>query len=209
MSNGLASISISGALHRCWWCGDDPLYVQYHDLEWGVPVTDDRRLFEKLALEGFQSGLSWITILRKRERFREVFANFEPTVVASYAARDVARLLGDPGIIRHRGKIEAVISNARAFAELVAREGSLARFVWSYAPPAHEAPRQRTDIPAQTDESAAFSRELKRRGWRFVGPTTAYAFFQAMGVVNDHVVGCHRQAPVDALRSQVLSRISR
>ena len=204
-----AFISISGALQRCWWCGDDPLYVQYHDEEWGVPVTEDRRLFEKLALEGFQSGLSWITILRKRERFREVFVDFEPAAVAKFGARDVSRLLGDPGIIRHRGKIEAVISNARAFAELVSREGSLAQFVWSYAPSKRTTPRQRKDIPTQTTESLAFSRELKRRGWRFVGPTTAYAFFQAMGVVNDHVVGCHRQVPVSALRSQVLSQINR
>ncbi len=198
----------SGALKRCWWCGDDTLYVRYHDEEWGVPVVNDRRIFEKLALEGFQSGLSWITILRKRERFREVFAGFDPTLVAGFAPKDVVRLLSDPGIIRHRGKIEAVISNARAFAELVAREGSLARFVWGYAPTQRVAPRQRSDIPTQTAESLAFSRELKRRGWRFVGPTTAYAFFQAMGVVNDHLIGCHRRDAVATLRAQALEQIN-
>lgn len=198
-----------GGIKRCWWCGDDPLYVRYHDREWGVPVTDDRRLFEKLALEGFQSGLSWITILRKRERFREVFADFHPLAVADFKAKDVARLLADPGIIRHRGKIEAVISNARAFAELVSRGGSLAHFVWQHAPSKPAAPRRRTDIPSQTAESLAFSRELKRRGWRFVGPTTAYAFFQSMGIVNDHLVGCQRREDVAELRAAALERISR
>ncbi len=191
-------------IKRCWWCGDDPLYVRYHDMEWGVPVTDDRRLFEKLALEGFQSGLSWITILRKRERFREVFADFHPLAVADFNAKDVARLLADPGIIRHRGKIEAVISNARAFAELVAREGSLGNFVWQHAPSRLAAPKRRTDVPSQTAESLAFSRELKRRGWRFVGPTTAYAFFQSMGIVNDHLVGCQRRKDVGELRAAAL-----
>lgn len=202
-------ISAGGALKRCWWCGDDALYVAYHDREWGTAVTSDRRLFEKLALEGFQSGLSWITILRKRERFREVFHSFEPSVVAQFGSRDISRLLKDPGIIRHRGKIEAVISNARAYAELVAREGSLAQFVWQHAADASPAPRRRADIPSQTSASLAFSRELKRRGWKFVGPTTAYAFFQSMGVVNDHLAGCHRRAETVALRAVALEKFNR
>jgi DNA-3-methyladenine glycosylase I len=199
---------VSGAMKRCWWCGEDDLYVSYHDLEWGVPVTDDERLFEKLALEGFQSGLSWITILRKRPRFREVFADFRPDRVARFTERDVKRLLNDPGIIRHRGKIEAVINNARAFSELVAREGSLSRFVWHFAPAQTRAPMRRQDIPAQTDASQAFSRELKKRGWRFVGPTTAYAFFQSMGIVNDHVADCFRRDACADLRATTLKRLS-
>lgn len=196
-------------MKRCWWCGTDPIYVAYHDTEWGVPVTDDKRLFEKLALEGFQSGLAWITILRKRERFREVFGDFDPVAVANFGPRDVTRLLSDPGIVRHRGKIEAVIANARAFADLVSREGSLSRFAWQYAPARQVVPKRRADVPSQTAESLAFSRELKRRGWRFVGPTTAYAFFQSMGIVNDHLVGCHRRAGVAALRESTLEKFSR
>ncbi len=196
-----------GVVKRCWWCGDDAEYVAYHDTEWGVPVLDDRRLFEKLSLEGFQSGLAWITILRKRERFREVFRSFDPTKVAKFSEKDIQRLLGDPGIIRHRGKIEAVIANARAFGELVAREGSLARFVWRYAPDRSRAPRRRQDIPAQTEASLAFSRELKKRGWRFVGPTTAYAFFQSMGIVNDHLVDCHRHEVCGELRARALEQL--
>jgi DNA-3-methyladenine glycosylase I len=190
---------------RCWWCGTDPLYSAYHDEEWGNPVTADVRLFEKLALEGFQSGLSWITILRKRESFRAAFSGFRPDIVASYGAKDVSRLIGNAGIIRHRGKIEATISNARAFQELVAREGSLARFVWGFAPSKPRKVVRRTDIPTQTAESLAMSKELKRRGWRFVGPTTAYAFFQAMGLVNDHLTGCFRRDPVTALRARAIS----
>lgn len=196
-------------IKRCWWCGIEPVYVRYHDDEWAVPVLDDRRLFEKLALEGFQSGLAWITILRKRERFREVFADFHPATVAEFGAKDVARLLADPGIIRHRGKIESVIANARGFAELVSREGSFARFVWQHAPDRPIAPKRRSDVPSQTAESLAFSGELKRRGWRFVGPTTAYAFFQSMGIVNDHLVGCHRRGDIALLRSAALETISR
>ena len=202
-------INTDGLLKRCWWCGDDPMYMDYHDREWGVPVVDDRRLFEKLALEGFQSGLAWITILRKRDRFREVFENFDPATVSRFGQKDVTRLLKDPGIVRHRGKIEAVIANARAYAELVAREGSLARFVWKHAPERPKIPRGRSDIPAQTADSLAFSRELKRRGWKFVGPTTAYAFFQSMGVVNDHLPGCHRREPVSSLRTLALKKLSR
>lgn len=190
-----------GALLRCWWCGDDALYRAYHDKEWGVPIFDSVRLFEKLALEGFQSGLSWITILRKREHFRRAFREFEPEVVARFGSRDVSRLLADAGIVRHRGKIEAVINNARAYLELEAREGSLARFVWGFAPSRAAAMRRRQDIAAQSPESAAMSKELKRRGWKFVGPTTAYAFFQAMGLVNDHLEGCFRYAEIERMRA--------
>lgn len=190
----------TGSIERCWWCGDDAEYVRYHDLEWGVPVTDDKRLFEKLSLEGFQSGLSWLTILRKRPAFREVFADFDPAVIAGFGARDVARLLKDARIVRHRGKIEAVISNARSYAELAAREGSLAQFVWAYAPTRPITRVRREDVPSQTAESTAMSKELRRRGWRFVGPTTAYAFFQAMGLVNDHLTRCFRYAELAGRR---------
>lgn len=188
---------------RCWWCGTDDDYVRYHDAEWGVPVTDDVRLFEKLSLEGFQSGLSWITILRKRPAFREVFFDFAPDRVAAFEERDVKRLLADARIVRHRGKIEAVVQNARAYSELVAREGSLARFVWGFAPARVTMRRQRAEIPSTSVESTAFSKELRRRGWRFVGPTTAYAFFQAMGLVNDHLSDCFRHAEVKKLRAAV------
>ena len=171
---------------RCWWCGDDPLYVAYHDNEWGRPVSDDRALFEKLCLEGFQAGLSWLTILRKRERFREVFCGFDPERLAEFGAADVDRLLGDPGIVRNRAKVEATIGNARAMLSV----DSLAELVWSFAPPPGPAPAGPADIPATTAESGALSKELKRRGFRFVGPTTVYAFMQSMGLVNDHVAGC-------------------
>lgn len=190
-------------MKRCWWCGDDSEYVRYHDEEWAVPVTDDVRLFEKLAFEGFQSGLSWITILRKRPSFREVFFDFVPQRIAGFTDGDVKRLLGDARIVRHRGKIEAVIQNARAYAELVAREGSLSRFVWSFAPARVATRQQRAEIPSTSVESTAFSKELRRRGWRFVGPTTAYAFFQAMGLVNDHLTDCFRHAEVQLLRASV------
>ena len=171
---------------RCWWCGDDPLYVAYHDDEWGRRVHDDRALFEKLCLEGFQAGLSWITILRKRDRFREVFAGFDPQAVAAFGPGDVERLMADAGIVRNRAKIEATISNARAMLEL----DSLDELVWSYAPQPGPAPGGPADIPASTTESKALSKELQRRGFRFVGPTTVYAFMQSMGLVNDHVAGC-------------------
>jgi DNA-3-methyladenine glycosylase I len=175
---------------RCWWCGDDPLYVAYHDDEWARPVHDDQRLFEKICLEGFQSGLSWLTILRKRDNFRRAFADFLPSVVAKFGERDIARLVADAGIIRHRGKIESVINNARRYSELVADCGSLNTFVWSFASREVNSPRTMSQIPASTPESIALSRELKRRGWSFVGPTTMYAFMQSVGVVNDHLVGC-------------------
>jgi len=179
---------------RCFWCGTDPLYTRYHDTEWGFPVRDDRRLFEKLCLEGFQSGLSWLTILRKRENFRAAFAGFDIEQVARFGARDITRLLGDAGIVRHRGKIDATINNARRCADLIDTEGSLADFVWRFEPVAASRPRRLTwralKAMSTTPESIALSKDLKRRGWKFVGPTTVYAFMQAMGLVNDHLHGC-------------------
>lgn len=196
------------AVVRCWWCGDNPLYVEYHDSEWGVPVTDEVRLFEKIALEGFQSGLSWLTILRKRENFRAAFAGFDPERIARFGARDVTRLLDDVGIVRHRGKIEATIANARALLELRDREGSLSRFVWRFAPASLARVRTKADVRATSAESVALSKELKTRGWRFVGPTTCYAFFQAMGLVNDHLEGCARYDAVAALRAETLAQLT-
>jgi DNA-3-methyladenine glycosylase I len=181
---------------RCGWAGPDPGYVRYHDTEWGRPVHDEHRLFEKLCLEGFQAGLSWLTILRKRAAFREVFAGFDPDIVADFGEPEVARLLDDRRIVRHRGKIEATIANARAYHELVAVEGSLDAFVWSYAPDHHPVPSRLEDVPATSPASHALSRELKRRGWRFVGPTTVYAFFQAMGLVRDHLADCELRAAI-------------
>ena len=177
---------------RCWWCGDDPLYVRYHDDEWGHPVTDDVRLFEKICLEGFQSGLAWITVLRKREAFREVFAGFQPERVAAFGPDDVTRLLADARIIRHRGKIESTINNAGRFLDLVEREGRFLDYVRGFAPSVHHPPRVDGPLAATTPESVALSKDLKRRGFSFVGPTTVYAFMQAMGLVDDHVVGCER-----------------
>jgi DNA-3-methyladenine glycosylase I len=189
---------------RCWWGATSPEYRAYHDSEWGYPVADDRRLFEKLSLEGFQAGLSWLTILRKREAFRKAFANFDYATVARFGEKDVARLLADAGIVRHRGKIEAVINNAQRALELVEAEGSLAAFVWRFEPPARSERLDRTGLAAlaQTSESKALARELKRRGWRFVGPTTVYAFMQAMGLVNDHLHGCDAGADVERERAQ-------
>ena len=176
---------------RCWWCGDDPLYVAYHDDEWGRVVHDDTKLFEKICLEGFQSGLSWLTILRKRENFRRAFAGFDATRVGQFGESDVARLVADAGIIRHRGKIESTINNARRYAELVAEFGSLDRFVWQFTTSEPEGDRSAPPgIPSQTPSSTRMSKELKRRGWSFVGPTTMYAFMQSVGVVNDHLDGC-------------------
>ncbi|MCB2223903.1 MAG: DNA-3-methyladenine glycosylase I [Actinobacteria bacterium] len=190
-------------LPRCWWGAEPEIYRAYHDQEWGRPVTGDARLFEKLVLEGFQAGLSWLTILRKRERFREAFGGFDPAVVAAYGPADVERLLGDAGIVRHRGKIEAAISNAARALEAIEEFGSLAAYVWPMAPPERPAPERPEDVPAVTDASAALSRDLKRRGWRFVGPTTVYAFMQAMGLVNDHLAGCAVRGEVQALREAV------
>jgi DNA-3-methyladenine glycosylase I len=178
---------------RCWWADSAPEYRAYHDTEWGFPVADDVRLFEKLSLEGFQAGLSWLTILRKREAFRRAFAGFDYERVAEFDQADVARLLDDAGIVRHRGKIEAVINNAGQAVELVAAEGSLAHYVWSYEPASRVGSLDRAGLAelSLTDESKALAKDLKRRGWRFVGPTTVYAFMQAMGLVNDHLHGCH------------------
>jgi DNA-3-methyladenine glycosylase I len=183
---------------RCFWCHGSPLYVHYHDHEWGFPVTEDRRLFEKLSLEGFQAGLSWYTILAKRENFRAAFANFDFDRVAQFGQADVERLVQDAGIVRHRGKIEAVIHNARRAQEMVAQEGSLATFFWRHMP---QAPSTGAAVPAQTAESQALSRALKKRGWKFVGPTTVYAFMQAMGMVNDHAPGCVTRARVEQARA--------
>ena len=193
-------------LVRCSWPGDDPLYLRYHDKEWGFPQGNDRRLFEKLCLEGFQSGLSWLTILRKRENFRKAFHDFDTHTVARFGARDVARLLKDAGIIRHRGKIESTINNAKRAAELEREHGSLARFFWSFEPSTSSRPRT-IDFPAllampQTDASAAMSKALKQRGWTFVGPTTAYAFMQAMGLVNDHLEGCAFRTHAEQARAR-------
>ena len=181
---------------RCWWGGSTPDYAAYHDEEWGRPVRDDRGIYERMVLEGFQSGLSWLTILRKRESFRAAFANFEIERVARFGERDLERLLGDAGIVRHRGKIEAAIANAKAAAAL---DRPLSELVWSFAPPRRRrAPRSLDDLPAVTPESTALSKELKKRGFRFVGPTTAYATMQACGLVNDHIAGCWVRAEVEA-----------
>lgn len=175
---------------RCWWPGEHEDYLAYHDHEWGVPVRTESGLYEKLALEGFQSGLSWLTILRKRERFREVFAGFDPEVVAAFGEVDVTRLLQDAGIIRHRGKIEATINNARAILAMREAGQSLVDLCWSFAPPHRGRPATIADVPATTPESTALSKALKKRGFRFVGPTTAYAFMQSQGMVDDHLAGC-------------------
>lgn len=180
---------------RCAWCSASPEYVAYHDTEWGVPVQDDdRRLFEKICLEGFQSGLSWLTILRKREHFRNAFANFEIERVARFTARDVNRLLKNAGIVRHRGKIESTINNARRCEELVEEFGSLSNYVWRFEPSRRSRPKKLTwdmlKAMSTSPESVALSKDLRRRGWTFVGPTTMYAFMQAMGLVNDHLHGC-------------------
>jgi DNA-3-methyladenine glycosylase I len=188
---------------RCPWALSSPDYLAYHDEEWGRPVRDDRGLYERMVLEGFQSGLSWLTILRKRESFRAAFANFEIDAVAGFGERDVERLLADAGIVRHRGKIEAAIANARAAAAIHDAGESLAELIWSYAPPRRRAPRTLDDVPAVTPESTALAKELKRRGFRFVGPTTAYATMQACGLVNDHLEGCRVRAEVEALSSAV------
>lgn len=175
---------------RCWWCGDDPLYVDYHDHEWGRPVHDDIRLFEKICLEGFQAGLSWITILRKRENFRAAFSNFDFHRVAEFGSSDIERLVKNEGIIRHRGKIESTINNAKRAIELQQEFGSLNAYFWRWKPDHHERPRGKEFIPGFTESSTALSKDLKKRGWSFVGPTTIYAFMQAMGLVDDHIETC-------------------
>ena len=190
---------------RCFWATDDPLYRRYHDEEWGVPVYDDVRLFEKLCLEGFQSGLSWLTILRKREGFRRAFCGFAIEQVAAFGPKDVERLLGDSGIVRHRGKIEAAIHNAQAARTLIAAEGSLSAYIWRFVPPQSERPEVADAgtlrALATTPASTRLAKDLKRRGFRFVGPTTAYAFMQAMGLVNDHIEGCAARPRAEAART--------
>jgi DNA-3-methyladenine glycosylase I len=193
---------------RCWWAGSDPLYLRYHDEEWGRPVMDDSRLFEKICLEGFQAGLSWLTILRKREAFRKAFADFTIARVARFGARDINRLLNDSGIVRHRGKIESAINNAGRAEALVDEYGSLASYVWQWEPAAKSRPRRMTKAALMrlgvSPESTALSKDLKRRGWTFVGPTTIYAFMQAVGLVNDHIDGCVSRASVETVRSRVV-----
>ena len=194
-------IDAGPARRRCAWCGTDPLYVAYHDEEWGRPVTADQRLFEKICLEGFQAGLSWLTILRKRDHFRAAFHGFEAARVARYTARDVDRLLANPGIVRHRGKIVSAINNAKRALELTEEYGSLAAYAWSWEPPRGERPARLTwetlKAMPTTPTSTALSKDLKRRGWTFVGPTTIYAFMQAMGLVNDHIDGCFARPHVE------------
>jgi DNA-3-methyladenine glycosylase I len=192
-------------MQRCWWPGEDALYLAYHDDEWGRPVKDDRRLFEKLCLEGFQSGLSWLTILKKREAFRRAFAGFDFEEVARFGPRDVERLLADASIVRHRGKIEASIHNAQRACELVEQEGSLAAYFWRFEPPIEERPARMTRealvaMPT-SPTSTRMAKDLKKRGFRFFGPTTAYAFMQAMGIVNDHVEECFAREQVEQERA--------
>ncbi len=188
---------------RCWWADSAPEYRAYHDTEWGFPVSDDVRLFEKLSLEGFQAGLSWLTILRKREAFRRAFAGFDFRVVARFGKEDVTRLMGDAAIVRHRGKIEAVINNASRAVGLVESEGSLGHYLWTFEPDAPGEALDRAGLAERsvTLESRALAGDLKRRGWRFVGPTTVYAFMQAMGLVNDHLTGCFARAAVERARA--------
>jgi DNA-3-methyladenine glycosylase I len=208
---GLTMALARGLVHdadgvpRCWWAGDDALYVEYHDNEWGLPVTDDNLLFEKICLEGFQAGLSWLTILRKRDAFRRAFAGFDIARVARFGARDVARLLDNSSIIRHRGKIESAINNARCATDLCREHGTVAAYFWRWEPQAPSRPRHVTRDALQrlgpSAEAIALGKDLKRRGWRFVGPTTIYAFMQAMGLVNDHVEGCASRSAVEAART--------
>lgn len=192
LSNGL--VRGDDGLARCWWGASAPDYAAYHDEEWGRPVHDDVRLFEKICLEGFQAGLSWLTILRKRDNFRKAFAGFDYHRVARFNRRSVERLLQDPGIVRHRGKIESTINNAKRAIELEQEYESVSAFFWEHRPPKHERPRRMTKSAlmklSKTPTSEALSKELKRRGWSFVGPTTLYAFMQAMGLANDHLEGC-------------------
>jgi DNA-3-methyladenine glycosylase I len=189
---------------RCFWCAGAPEYVNYHDTEWGFPVTDDRRLFEKLCLEGFQAGLSWLTILRKREALRRAFANFDAANVARFGQAEVTELLGDAGIVRHRGKIESVLNNARRALETANEAGSLAAYIWGFEPaPAARPKRVTRDALAGLSvsaESKALSKDLKKRGWTYVGPTTVYAFMQAMGLVDDHLEGCFVRSRAEAAR---------
>ena len=191
---------------RCWWGSEPEIYRVYHDEEWGRATTDDHRLFEKVCLEGFQAGLSWLTILRKRESFRSGFADFDPELVSRFDEEDVARLLGDAGIVRHEGKIRSTINNAARALDLIDEHGSLAGYFWGWAVPGDAPP---AEIPGLTELSTAISKDLKRRGWSFVGPTTVYAFMQAVGMVNDHLDGCHVRLDCEQSRRHVLRSIPR
>ncbi len=195
-----ATIKASDGIRRCWWCGSDPLYVKYHDQEWGVPVKDDQRLFEKICLEGFQAGLSWLTILKKREAFRTSFRDFDFHKVARIGSREVEKLLADASIIRHRGKIESTINNAQRAIQLLDEFDSLAAFFWHFEPEKSPVLRSRDQMVATCTESVAMSKELKKRGWSFVGPTTCYAFMQSMGMVNDHLRSCDHWKNTDDQR---------
>jgi len=195
-------------LGRCSWALATPELTEYHDGEWGIPVLDDDALFERICLEAFQCGLSWLTILRKREAFRAAFAAFEIDAVAGLGEADIERLLEDPGIVRNRGKIVASIENARRARETIEELGSLAQLVWPFAPPPMAAPRSYADIPTDTPESEALARELKRRGFRFLGPTTVCALMQACGLINAHLAGCHARKRVDAARKVALARLA-
>ena len=198
-------LAVDGGSTRCWWPGEHADYRRYHDREWGRPVRDDARLFEKICLEGFQSGLSWLTILRKRDNFRRAFAEFDFEKVARFRSARVEKLLQDAGIVRHRGKIESVLNNAKRARELVAEFGSLGAYFWQWEPSGPEGDiGEGAPVPATTPTSTALSKDLKKRGWSFVGPTTAYAFMQAMGLVNDHLPGCDARAEVDELRARLV-----
>ena len=197
---------------RCSWCTGDSEYLRYHDEEWGMPVVDDRLIFEKICLEGFQSGLSWLTILRKRPAFRLAFKNFEPAVVAKFTNRDIERLLKNAGIVRHRGKIEATIQNAKMTLQLQSEFGSLARFMWSFCPEnqtkrSSKAPRSPRDIRSQTPESEELSKSLRKLGFNFVGATTMYAAMQSLGVVNDHYLGCSQRENCETARVKALKKM--
>jgi DNA-3-methyladenine glycosylase I len=192
---------------RCGWGASSADYITYHDDEWGRPVTDDRGIYERLTLEAFQSGLSWLTILRKRDAFRAAFARFDPEAVAAFGDRDRERLLADAGIVRNRAKIDAAIANARATVGLAREDESLARLAWSFRPDREPVPRELDAVPATTPESTALAKELKRRGFRFVGPTTAYALMQAVGIVNDHLEGCSARAEVERERRAAIEAL--
>lgn len=202
---GMTTTPGDDGLARCWWGSEPEIYRDYHDTEWGFGVTDDHRLFEKLCLEGFQSGLSWLTILRKRPGFRAAFAGFDPQQVAAFGEADVARLLDDASIVRHQGKIRSTINNAGRALELIDEAGSLASFFWRWAEFDAAAP---TDIPPTTEMSVRLAKDLKRRGWTFVGPTTVYAFMQAMGLVNDHLGGCHVRDSAESSRRAAAASVA-
>ena len=193
---------------RCAWCGEDTEYQRYHDTEWGVPIVNDQILFQKICLEGFQAGLSWLTVLRKRDNLRETFDNFDFKKISQYRDKDISRCLVNPGIIRHRGKIESTINNAKKAIELVNEFGSLASFFWSFEPGMKNRPEKLTYAVASqitmSTESIALSKALKKRGWTFVGPTICYSFMQAMGIVNDHVLGCSRRDDIETLRDVLI-----